>query len=149
MKTVNYDLQMWELFYGELRMKFKVIKDFSESLDESTFNKKNLYHHAIKRQHLYEYRHDPRFPDFNTTGLSELMKKYDEIGDTLSNASAGSPFSTDQIVGFIDKKGRTVKYDRQYGDFIVFTGEETITMFKKTETGFQNTVKRDFLKEIS
>ena len=129
-------------------MKIRFVGQKSDDLDESKFNKKNLYHHAIKRQHLQEYRHDPRFPDFNTTGLTELMKKYNEIGDTLSNSPASSPSSTDRIIGFIDKNGRTVKYDRTYGDYIVFTGEHTITMFKKTEQQFQNCVKRDYAKDI-
>ena len=33
-------------------------------LDESKFNKQNLYHHGVKRNHLEEYKYDPRFPDF-------------------------------------------------------------------------------------
>ena len=80
--------------------------------------------------------------------MSELLKLYNEIGDKLSKAEAGSVYSPDKIVGFISKNGRTVKYDKEYGDYIVFNGEETITMFKKTMKQFMNTVERDFLREL-
>ena len=76
------------------------------------------------------------------------MKKYDEIAEDLSNSKAYSPFSNEDIVGYIDKFGRTVMYDRRYGDYLVFDKDDTITMFKKTDKQFRNTVRRDFLKEL-
>ena len=113
-------------------------------LDESKFNRNNLNIHYWK--HRNQYRYDPRFKDVETE--EEAKELFDSIGDELSNAKAGSPFSDDIIVGFINKQGRVVKYNRSTGDYIVFNGDDSITLHKKLENQFRSNVRRDFLDEL-
>ena len=123
-----------------------MIIELNSELDESKFNKTNLYYHGVTRSHIDEYKHDLRFSGI--TKLNDRLKKYNEIGDILSKARAYSPFSDKRIVGFINKQNRVVKFDRQYGDFVVFKGDDTITLHKRTERSFKSNLRRDFKEEL-
>lgn len=116
-------------------------------IKESRFRVSNLKQHADK--HHNQYINDPRFKDAKTD--DDFNKIYDEIGDKLSRktvAKSDDVSRKNRYVGFIDKRKRRVKYDKQTEDFIVFAGPETITLHKKTYDQYKNILKRDFGSEF-
>ena len=79
----------------------------------------------------------------------EFKKKYNEIADQLSRKKVDNSMSEDsRYVGFIDKKGRYVKYDRTYNDFLVYRKNDSITLHKKTYQNYLKVRNRDFKSEM-
>ena len=118
---------------------------FIDSIDESWFLKQNLQQHS---KHIAEYKNDYRFRNVDFSNPKDVLQKYNELGNWLSNVKVESPFSSARFVGYIDKNGRTVKYDRKNFDYIVFTKDSSITLHKKSNKQFEKIVRRDFNKEI-
>ena len=113
-------------------------------IKESDFDTKNLNIHFD--QHKNEYKYDLRFS--NIKNDDDFKKKYNEIGDTLSRKKVGSSLSDSRYVGYIDKKGRSIKYDRAYNDFVVYVKNKSITLHKKSYKNYLKIRNRDFKSEF-
>lgn len=115
-------------------------------VDESRFNSEDLITHAIK--HKKEYEHDPRFR-YYLENDEIFSQRYDDIADILSWKKV-QPVTDEKarFVGFIDRRGRFCKYDREYQDYIVYRGRNSITMHKKDYKSFMRIYNRDYKKDI-
>lgn len=117
----------------------KIIK-----LEESEFRPIDLITHADK--HRAEYKYDSRF--INIKSESDFNILYNKIGDNLSRKKVSPSLSDNRYVGYIDNKGRYVKYDRQYNDYLVYNKSDTITLHKKTYNQYLKIRNRDFKQEM-
>ena len=113
-------------------------------LDESQFEKDNLIKHFNK--HKSEYITDPRFANVNNE--EEFRQLYNKIADELSRKHVSKSDSTDQYVGYIDKKGRYIKYDRVNYDLIIYIKDISVSMYKIDGKRYDIIKSRDFKKEF-
>lgn len=104
----------------------KILKeDNLTKLDEVLFNNKyELAKHFIK--------HVPLTPeDTNGSKFDHMtVEKYDEAADKLSESPAGPARSEEHdVVGFITRNGRYIKYKKSTQEFVVYTPRRGIISY--------------------
>ena len=106
-------------------------------------------------KHAEEYKNDPRCQTEAQnliTAIKSFGIMYNAIADNLANSKAGETTSSDNIVGFVNKEGNYVKYDKSNQDYVVYNPRspklKTKTLHKKSIENFNKIVLRDFLEEL-
>ena len=123
-------------------------------LDETRFSPKSLIRHVD--EHFKEYINDERFNGIEYPS-EEFTQKYDEIADLLTRTKVSPSKSLNRYVGFINKDGMGVKYDRTTMDFVLYKHNSvtpgdpsvTVTMHKKSPSAYNNARRHSFKKEFS
>lgn len=124
-------------------MKLKILSD-EEFLDETYFpNKKSLQKH-------YDDHVAKTMNGYNKNGGKTLfppmsMQDYDDLGDTKSkeNVTSSNLNSPDDCIGFVQKSGDIVKYNRKNNTVVVYNTNppkpHTVTFYKvKNDNKYRN-----------
>ena len=121
------------------------------------FDSVSQHNYDAHTKHIKEYVNDVRCSDYARKAkkaLDDFKSKYDNIANTLQSLKAGkSDDITSSIVGFIQKDGNYVKYDRLNNDYLVYDpnnsiSNSTITMFKVNASQYVNRRNKNFLSEL-
>ena len=106
-------------------------------------------------KHMYEYENDPIYSSLIKQlkdDLTKLKLLWDTTSNVLAKSKAGKSDSDDIIVGYVQKDGRFVKYNKNTNDFLVYTIHgnyiKTRTLHKKTLDEYNKIKNRDFFNEL-
>ena len=134
-------------------MKLKVVKD--EELDETFFLPSKLDGHYEKHvaKDWETYVDDP------TDELLDPMteEEYDRYGDELSKQEVRTSDinSSDRYIGFVEKTGEIVKYDKASHILVVYTArpnfQATLSLYKSTDDDdrYKRLLRKTYDREIT